>query len=214
MTTKVKERPILMHGRSTRNILAKRKTQTRRIVKPQPPENCCELDNVGDNEWETLHYVAMGRDQRGHIGYIKCPFGQPGDRLWVRETIQINGYLDLYYATDNKAVMAEPPYEWSYRGGEWKGLMPCIHMPRWASRLLLEITSIRIERIQDISEDDAKAEGANSVWMGPDAFDNLMPGRNSYREGFYPLWNETYGEGVWERNDWVWVIEFKVVTPS
>lgn len=140
----MKERPILFSGEMVRAILEGRKTQTRRVIKPQP-----------DSARNSV-FVKSGFETK-HGYEIKCPYGQPGDRLWVRETW---GLWDtdpkdgperakiFYRATDENRR--------DLRYQRWR---PSIHMPRWASRINLEITNIRIERVQDITEEDAKAEG-------------------------------------------------------
>lgn len=167
-TPDIKERPILMHARSIKGILAGSKTQTRRIVK----------------------YRAYAEE--GAIVHPReCPYGQPGDRLWVRETWRMNEPPSgLIFKADLHPV----DYE---RYAPWR---PSIYMPRWASRLTLEITDIRVERVQDISEEDARAEGLHA-----DSIDSAL----SLCENFSVLWEETNGKGAWERNDWVWVISFR-----
>ncbi|EML4684956.1 hypothetical protein R0C75_002121, partial [Citrobacter amalonaticus] len=126
-----------------------------------------------------------------------CPYGDVGDRIWVRETFspvpdheEPAGCSALLYAADGNG-----PY------GKW---VPSIHMPRWASRLTLEITGVRVERLRDLSEDDAKSEGITPPSCG------VLPGWE-YRINFRDLWMSIYGADNWEANPWVWVIEFKVV---
>ncbi|EBH9979146.1 hypothetical protein EHH62_22945, partial [Salmonella enterica subsp. arizonae serovar 40:z36:-] len=114
-----------------------------------------------------------------------CPFGAVGDRIWVRETFRVP-----------IAVCDKPatPEKWT----------PSIHMPRWASRILLEITDVRVERLRDLSEEDAKSEGITPPAGG------VLPGWE-YRINFRDLWMDIYGTDSWEANPWVWVIEFKRV---
>lgn len=209
-----KERPILFHARSINGVLENRKSQTRRIIKPQPPVRWDRHRFVDDSLHEWMYQIpALDRHQ------VKSPYGAPGDRLWVRETWAMN---DIKYGWD--AIPKNRPSDFgelTYRAdGEWKdqfeeldGDIPpwrsSIHMPRWASRLTLEVTGIRVERVQDISEADAKAEGcrvADPVTGREVLFDDSM---GSYRLHFRMLWDETNGKGAWERNDWVWALDFR-----
>lgn len=160
----MKERPILFSGAMVRAILDGSKTQTRRV---------CKLD------------VRGGMPQPELDSLLRCcPYGQPGDRLWVRETwaktyVRQAGAEWFVYATgDNRTDY----------GGPWK---PSIHMPRAASRITLEITGVRVERLGEISESDARAEGVQSV------------------AEFKELWASINGLGSWEANPWVWVVEFR-----
>lgn len=206
----MKEHPILFSTPMVRAILDGNKTQTRRIVKPQPPENdlpsCPEFyhpikyDRYGD--------MIPGEKQFGIYGGgwdVKCPYGKPGDRLWVRETFCIGkvvaGEDDDWYISqckdENDIIYKEAAIREGIGLSEvtWK---PSIFMPRSASRITLEITGVRVERLQDISDDDALAEG-------------IEPGRVSHVLEFMELWdsiNADRGYG-WSTNPWVWVIEFK-----
>lgn len=212
----MKERPILMHARSINGIQEKRKSQTRRIIKngphPEGRENENEISwrysdghsGMGWYWWET-EYPDDG------AWLLKCPYGEVGDRLWVRETWcdhdhNLGGNL-LYRAN------GEFLEDWTQRGLKWK---PSIFMPRWASRLTLEITGIRIERVQDISMADCLAEGIVQIPHGilrvqvfglPDWPKERY--KISTREVFAELWDDTNGAGAWERNDWVWVVDFR-----
>jgi hypothetical protein len=197
----VKERPILFSGEMVRAILDGNKIQTRRVIVPQPPSL---------TEGVIFNPSAFAPDYgwyfRPYGGHAKCPYGQPGDRLWVRETwcnIMKDGLRpEIHYKAD-----AERPYIEDYDPSEWKW-RPSIHMPRCASRINLLITNIRVERVQDISEEDAKAEGvvptiSEALWNDP-IFTHL------YRWPFALLWdaiNEKRGYG-WDVNPFVWVIEF------
>lgn len=203
----MRERPILFNGDMVRAILRGDKTQTRRPVRVRKPSD---------------HLVFASP----HASAI-CPFGIPGDRLWVRETwragIRDPEYLmdlvtgdncDVHYRADGEngrwtletikngtlqsAPAAPPP---------WR---PSIHLPRWASRLTLEVVSVRAQRVQDITEEDAKAEGVERIsdgyWMeyGPRA--RCVA---SARESFASLWRSIYGAASWEVNPWVWAVTFK-----
>ncbi|HDT2130034.1 TPA: hypothetical protein RCG87_001774 [Enterobacter roggenkampii] len=194
-----------------RAILDGRKTQTRRIMKVQPSDGFHPTHNGYDLDLNAHWYTPGVVDKNGCLqpakkdvfgvadeneGYT-CPFGAVGDRIWVRETFcavpdheEPAGCSALLYAADGNG-----PY------GKWT---PSIHMPRWASRLTLEITGVRVERLRDLSEDDAKSEGITPSSGG------VLPGWE-YRINFRDLWMSIYGADNWEANPWVWVIEFKVV---
>ncbi|MGY2258173.1 hypothetical protein [Pseudomonas sp. SDO55104_S430] len=227
-----KERPILFSAPMVRAILEGRKTVTRRaLAGGLDPERLGET--MTKAQWAKVNRelpVAFGP------AYF-CPYGQPGDRLWVRETwycdhfeVQQGPYLqpadmhdldqsrehgELVYAADGLA-----PYE--QEQPTWK---PSIHMPRWVSRILLEITDVRVERLQDISEQQAQAEGIVGVafrpddgWpictgymVGPD--DGKSPLQTTAAKAFSELWSAINGVDSWSANPWVWVVEFKQVTP-
>jgi hypothetical protein len=156
---------------------------------------------------------------------FKCPYGQPGDRLWVRETFAIYGdrkMAAIHYRADRL---------WDV-GRKDVGYKPSIHMPRWASRVLLEVTDVRVERLLDITEEQARAEGMLS-WTfeecdGDPRLDgqpctttnwhwepqeNECDGFGCAQYAFHGLWNSINGPGAWEANPWVWVVEFKRVQP-
>lgn len=192
----MKERPIIFRAEMVRSILAGRKTQTRRIVKP-------------------LHMAAVDAEQFPILAM--CPCGSPGDRLWVRETCRAEaigdeGLCGVRYVADGQfmsiANTREASDRWvqlySYRGMEG-ATVPPIHMPRWASRITLEITGVRVERLQDISGMDAKREGVSVPAHTPEDGADL----DYARRGFRRLWEEIHGGGSWDANPWVWVIEFK-----
>ena len=196
------EHPILFNGRNVQAILEGRKTQTRRVIK-NVPDNVFEIRWCGDNEYEMTHYYAGGRSQRGHVGFVKCPYGQPGDQLWVRETFtpyRKGIAVGMYSGVSNNGILyrADAP-TLENTNLKWR---PSIHMPRWASRITLEVVSVRVERLQEITVKDAIAEG--SPW-GEGA------GANP-RVQFSNTWdaiNAKRGFG-WGMNPWVWVVEFKV----
>lgn len=197
----VKERPILFSGPMVRGLLEGRKTQTRRIVKPQPEIGRgmnCERLRLKDRKGRISLDVAIGHDDHGLVAAM-CPYGKPGDRLWVRETFYCDVPHDdedrlkeLYYRADVPSGKFQDAGYWGEPGSFWK---PSIFMPRWASRLTLEITNIRVERIQDISSFDIRKEGVSP--------------EDGVFSTFMKLWDDTNGKGAWERNDWCWVIDFK-----
>lgn len=197
-------RPILFSGPMVRALLAGTKTQTRRIVKPPRAEPILDLGLIYSQSPESA--------------LLYCPYGQRGDRLWVREThaafvvgdpsgtspqcvaykatCDEDGGFD--YVNGANEVMRLKVTKWT----------PSIHMPRWASRITLEITSIRVERLQSISEADAKKEG---VEFG--RITNVATGEidSDAVEAFESLWESLNGPGSWDENPWGWVIEFKKV---
>ena len=176
------ERPILFSAPMVRALLAGTKTQTRRVVKRNAYEKSIHADQFAPPT-------------------CACPYGQPGDRLWVRETWAKWGRDDQ--CGEGPSVTHEPIYRadgspWDEQD-KWR---PSIHMPRAASRILLEITSVRVERLQDISEADTVAEGIPAGEVSP-----ADAGRFAYRL----LWESINGPDSWAANPWVWVLEFKRV---
>ena len=213
----MKERPILFSGPMICAINDGRKTQTRRLFKRRHASEefhaLCPKEGV---------FAALEK----YLGtpHVRCPYGQPGDRLWVRETLRFvdkagkpldgNNYKDhLVYAADGIRVPRDPRLAEASSDAMAFPLassVPSIHMPRWASRITLEITGVRVERLQDISEADSKAEGA-SFELAP--LDSVRLGAMaSHRGGFERLWQSINGPDSWTANPWVWVIEFKRVT--
>lgn len=195
----MKERPILFSGPMVRALLAGTKTQTRRVMKVQPPADGYELatciSTTGDRRDEGRQHWLKRDGYRvldGSQPYFSCPYGQPGDRLWVRETCRADELPD---GLDGVRYLADDHFEpikntegaadqWvsmhHYRGGNGGGLIgptvPPIHMPRWASRITLDITAVRVERLQDISEADAVAEGINELVPPQNRGEGLTPG--------------------------------------
>ena len=220
----MKERPIIFNAEMVRAILDGRKTQTRRVMKPQPPgettsiypiKNTAYFDCFGAMPLNTSEF----KGDHNFLATTRCPYGVPGDRLWVRETWGINhGYrpfLDsVVYRTDGAGLE-------DFEGikNRWR---PSIHMPRKHSRINLLITGVRVERVQEISEEDARAEGC--VESVSDDFCSchleasmLEPDHEcdyrTVRRSFAILWdsiNEKRGFG-WDENPWVWVVEFEAV---
>lgn len=250
----MKERGIIFNGEMVRAILDGRKTQTRRIMKNQPagdyPDTPALIRSVGGGFQWYGHY--------GESSIFNCPIGAVGDRIWVRETWAQLGNEDGCPIdwNDNLVKGGGPEAARIYRAsceqkegnygfwsipddaywkphtddlqydGTWR---PSIHMPRWASRLTLEITGVRVERLDKISEEDAIAEGMQGVicrsckgdpnysttQYDPDtlaAVDEIpCQSCSSNRSKFFSLWDSIYGEGSHCMGDWVWVIEFNVV---
>ncbi|HGW3271002.1 TPA: hypothetical protein ACNKCN_000570 [Klebsiella quasipneumoniae] len=235
----MKERGMIFNGEMVRAILDGRKTQTRRIMKPQP-EPCPRGGHWWpSNVFKTMLHVEeeMQNGKGGWGGLVgdACPFGDVGDRIWVRETWATLGNEDgccvdwegklckgdersaarIYRASceqrpgdyglwsiPDDAYWKPHTKEHKFEGA-WR---PSIHMPRWASRILLEITGVRVERLNSISDADAKAEGCCYGRGGgiPDFAVNPA-------DHFPTLWASIYGEESWKANPWVWVIEFKRV---
>lgn len=201
----MKERGMIFNAEMVRAILDGRKTQTRRVMKPQP-EQCPRGGHWWpSNVFKTMLHVEneMQNGEGGWGGLVgdACPFGKPGDRIWVRETWAEAGAsapdLKLYRANYPEHV---PSHYENVPPADEIRWTPSIHMPRWASRITLEITGVRVERLNDISECDAKAEGAPT--------ECTLIGDKHY-PGFRSLWKSIYGDDSWQANPWVWVIEFK-----
>ncbi|RMP62328.1 hypothetical protein ALQ18_01198 [Pseudomonas marginalis pv. marginalis] len=214
----IKERPILFSAPMVRAILEGRKTVTRRVMKSQPdPDatitvesyNVAVTNRQGYQEAGPEIFGAWWRD--GESG-CKCPYGQPGDRLWVRETHADIGCRLTYRADTDDGAHCKV-----------KRWTPAIHMFRRHSRILLEITDVRVERLQDISEAQALAEGIVGVAFRPDdgwpICTGYMVGPDDGKTGlqttaakaFSGLWDSVGGD--WYANAWVWVVEFKRLTP-
>lgn len=201
--TSARERPIIFSGPMVQAVLAGRKTQTRRVVKGAPLWDTAPVEFSNSPGWWT--------DREDHDSR-RCPYGKPGDRLWVRETFAAPWGKDYELPGGVPAVFYRADGEPFNDDGRWT---PSIHMPRWASRITLELTGVRVERLQDISEKDAKAEGieepspAHGAWCDP----NLgREGHWSYRLTFSLLWDSINGKRApWASNCWVWVLQFRVV---
>lgn len=265
----MKEKPILFSGEMVRAILDGRKTQTRRVLRPQPPENstiatleewatglahtCGVTPTNGEikNKTQRLYgHVFPIRKSDGRLYSPRCPYGVPGDRLYLKETHYLYGYWVengltksgkqkyrfIHHKEFGVLFPNNPPF-YSCRSkteAGWFRRSP-LFMPRWASRITLEITDVRVQRVQDISELDAKAEGASpGPWYIPYdkplegyQLENFTPdelkyltsqnilgyGKNSisWRNGFANLWDSiNFKRGFgWGVNPWVWAITFK-----
>ncbi|MBH2842876.1 hypothetical protein I6U52_03965 [Serratia marcescens] len=227
----MKERPVIFNSEMVRSILDGRKTQTRRVMKVQPKPSETRPGDFWFSSKKLESMVHASDFTPGnspiadcHLFFQEhcCPFGQAGDQLWVRET-----FMDLtstgIEATTGKfegfAYRADTPagsYGDEVRkeyGLKWT---PSLHMPRKACRILLEITAVRVERLNDISEEDAKAEGVKPAGdMLPDYPDTFLTPKGDFaiaKVAFQRLWQSIYGEESWAANPWVWIIEFKQVS--
>lgn len=214
----MKERPILFNGAMVGAILDGSKTQTRRIVKPQPV-----------NGWDFEAPPVLGRitsphPKKGRFGafvrrglqtdfpeydLIPCPYGQHGDRLWVKETWRPWTALDpwdlnITYAADGEdRIIRDGEFgerDWTMPKAAARGNVSPLFMPRWASRITLEITGVRVERLNDCSDADALAEGV-------DRTNTSIAGYA--KERYQQLWESINGSGSWNANPWVWVVEFR-----
>lgn len=215
----MRERPILFSPPMVRSLLNCTKSQTRRMVKPQPFQSMLNPPNfenkkVGEIficpdlfDQKTSVFVEYEGGGRYHnmgtdvFARKHCPYGQPGDRLWVRETFTATADREtvLYRADD---LFARMPKGDLGRDWDWT---PSIHMPRWASRILLEIVSVRVERLQDIGISDCIAEG---IELPPVRADEPAPCINAI-DHYKALWESINGPGTWAANPWVWVVEFR-----
>lgn len=194
----MKERPIPLRGHEVRAILAGHQTMMRRVVKPQPTFDFPTLTMQGFGDDEGLWKLSP-LDKP-----VRCPYGVPGDLLWVRETWQ-QVFRECGGPVEYRADYGEGSY---IRGG-WR---PSIFMPRWASRLTLRITSIRVERVQDITEEDARAEGCCCSDCWP-TMPNPPPDHCGCRSKFANIWDSINAERGfgWDVNPWVWVVGFERV---
>lgn len=247
--TAIKERPILFSAPMVRAILENRKTVTRRIVKSQ----------YLDGQWSVRPTESPRHERHSHDWWLPtgsqpyaalppCPYGQVGDRLWVREAWQADAQLDA--VAPREMSQGEPIRYPADEAVRQTGcamispgkIRPSIHMPRWVSRILLEITDVRVERLKDISDEQAQAEGCFFTDYGKrcfhggngwnDAGDCPAVVGHQQREGwmwdkttsheqclgsarhaFGNLWNKVNGPDAWDSNPWVWVVEFKRVMP-
>ncbi|MEB5816679.1 hypothetical protein [Klebsiella quasipneumoniae] len=237
----MKERGMIFNSEMVRAILDGRKTQTRRIMAPQPAD---DIERGIFPNPEVIGWKSSRRHKHGSTTAHFCHYGKPGDRIWVRETWGVVSHtfsddgLMIDWVPDRPATaIHEMPFGNGYYSGHaiyaadgdftwgdddgyedgrscWK---PSIHMPRAASRILLEITSVRVERLNAISEEDAMREGIDTDRLAEsqDNYDCIadhnMTGRPTAKGYFSDLWQSIYGEESWKANPWVWVIEFKRV---
>lgn len=222
----MRERPLLMSAPMIRAILNGRKTQTRRVIVPQPPED------VGEIVVGTYHPTKVDRhgeeypgdpvfgayDYDGTWG-VRCPYGAPGDRLWVRERwcawalVGAGDFWRVQYAADQQTRDLYPPPDWNPPRvvNRTMGDAPSIHMPRWASRVTLEITEVRVQRVQEITAADARAEGHPT---DPSRSDDPDVHDDAAMDWYRDLWDSVNAERdggayAWARNPFVWAISFR-----
>ena len=214
-----KERPILFNTEMVKAILDGRKTQTRRIIKPQP-KGMCEWDQkeIFENiqkqnhvDYEGNHFFAFHYDDK-ESQFVKCPFGKVGDRFWVKENYRTLCNVDMFkpshlnlgdpilYQSDGS--MKKANHHAVFSSASFGKCRPSIFMMKWMSRINLEITNIRVERIGSISIDDAKKEGVDC---------SKSPGAHYIL--FQRLWDSIYEkQGLgFDANPWVWIVDFKRV---
>lgn len=238
----MRERPILFNAEMVKAILSGAKTQTRRIMRRQP--DAVEYFKRGEATTDTNAKHAILRCYNNPKGFRKCasgwsadatyktPFSEfsVGDRLWVRETFRLFDPDECPHSDFPCGCPSwgTPLYRASHDCLDGEKWTPSIHMPRSASRLVLEITNIRVERLNDISEADAIAEGVKPVsvpdyvpvdggytranrtmWKGYQ--NNERAYRDTAKDSFMSLWQSVYGADSWVANPWVWVAEFKVI---
>lgn len=220
MSTATKEHPILFSAPMVRAILSGDKTQTRRIVTSRNSTVCGYTDkhHWGQLIWDERVFVDPGF---GEGEYLKVPAGSDGamyrvrcrnvigESFWVRESFKpawvalpgVSG-PGITYRADNKAIGRPEAIMYEHTdyhcSAKWR---PSIHMPRWASRINLDITNVRVERLQDISEEDARAEGVDTLPSAPAAL--------SHRTAFAGLWKSINEPGSWDANPWVWCYTFE-----
>lgn len=229
--TQPRERPILFNGDMVRALLAGTKTQTRRLVKPQPDDthNGQPYWHIGGLRTSWLQR-PVGAEPHWGNNPLPCPYGQPGERLWVRESwtpdpVDDGDWNYTSWAGCKEGRIAGVPERFRDPGhviyaAHWEGAplrwTPSIHMPRWASRIRLEITEVRAERLQDITEADARAEGITDGGClncgNPEPCGCSEPAPDA-RDSYARLWMSINGDESWAANPWVWVVKFKVVQP-
>lgn len=228
----MKERPIIMSAESVLALLDKRKSQTRRVINPQPPKQY-DINASDAHGFATWANAAAGFWPPENP--IKCPYGAPGNRLWVKERWYIekssadtwmnppNSHVTVQYSVGTEQKTDKPIWDgrWNYwwtkyikpRDDRWRNPL---FMPRWASRIILEILNVRVERLGDIDNEGALAEGVNRAGEGEIVLllgEHGQPAMSKVIFDFAKAWNrvnEKRGFG-WHTNPWVWVVEFRVV---
>lgn len=213
-----KERPILFSGPMVLALLLGGKTQTRRVVKPMPKWAdrfpICKPDGMAAG-----HEIWWWDGEFDRVGVSQdCPYGKPGDRLWVKETWRPTASLqawdmDVTYRADGERRTVKDgefgDRDWNMPKAAATGNVSPLFMPRWASRLTLEITDVRCERLNDCSEADAEAEGTKEPSLVP-----IIGACWSERDAYAKLWEAINGPGSWAVNPWVWAVSFNVIEPA
>ncbi len=201
------DRPIIFSAPMVRALLEGRKTQTRRVLSHKSIDlGIAPRVEVCHPEW-----IQFLHPQGGPLTCVKWPYA-PGDRLWVREAFigpyayEVNEYPPHDWGNKPIWFPADGPVPEKHAGQFWHRARPSIHMPRWASRLTLTVTEVRVQRLADISEADAVAEGALQSWTGSDPESDTRTALNE----FEALWNSLHGPGAWDANPWVVALTFTV----
>lgn len=243
----MKERPILFQGAMVRALLDGRKTQTRRLVKPMPGHQSTWLTveklsrspramiaRTNPENWFGAQFAHPLAGQFAHgvqneewspLCWVKCPYGEPGDRLWVREAwwhhkssaIEQAGFVGGSVCNlDRKGCDFHPNQDFDpAKYPELWRKRPSIHMPRWASRITLEITDVRVQRLHEISETDSLAEGirqmrdGSGTFVGREGPGKLVTPWLTAKEAYFDLWDDINGHGAWRENPWTWAISFR-----
>jgi hypothetical protein len=213
-------KPILFNTEMVQAILKGKKTQTRRVMKPQPIIDLSKAHQVkipvNNGNISSEQYITINSFTKRKAKY------QVGDILWVRETWAIDGKLINIYTGQSRVAKYNYRADWNWNRGECRKWKPSIHMPKEAARIFLEVINVRVERLNDITEKDAKAEGISYESAGeftfwsPTANDPDSGGIPNYKNAFLALWDSIYkdkGFG-WDTNPFVWVYEFKKVEVS
>jgi hypothetical protein len=220
MKTEIKEKPISFSAPMIQALLEGRKSQTRRIIKPQRevkwfPDS--ENFNVKNAGW-FAHIEENDTSHDQEWRSIQCPYGGIGSRLYVKENIEAVGHNVMgqnlvRYAADERTLVAADSEQCEMVWLSPRRKRNSRYMPRWASRILLEITDIRVQRVNEISAEDCIAEGCEDRCHGEYDFDYDIRYTTHAQSNFRRLWDSIHGEGAWLRNDWVWVLEFKRIEP-
>lgn len=247
------ERPILFSGPMVCAALGDRKSQTRRVVKLEVPADADEVffwsgEDLRRQGHRNVAEAGLWARKHGRDGYLrfvgKCPYGVPGDQLWVKETwsdVNLEGGPGIAYRADGEVRdlmedetfldrrgafnYGDPRLKWGKRGlsfdmwssdllagVEGHGWKSSLHLPRWAARLVLDVVSVRVERLQTVSDVDAEAEGirdpslGDTVWAG---FMGVPRATCPAKTAFAILWMGINGAASWDANPWVWVVEFR-----
>ena len=206
----MKERPIIFSTDMVLAILEGRKTQTRRIIKPQPLDHQLPISRGITLDGSQNEVWLLQREKSTKVDAIKCPYGQPGNLLWVRETFlsllpeHITSAPFVYKANAwvTPDEIREEPIFFGCRY-QWK---PSIYMPKKAARIWLVVTNVRVERVQDITEKNAKDEGS-PLELSPCNW-------HHHYDWFKNLWNKINGDESWKANPWVWVVDFEVLSTT
>lgn len=217
----MKDKPILFSTPMVQAIIAGRKTQTRRIVKNQ--DLVCDDGTINTNRITDSMWRRVNKELPESFGLnYFCPYGEPGNLLWVRESFTEEACATTYcYKADFPIIwppeQTEEGEEIIQEAKDYR-FKPSIHMPRWASRITLEVTGVRVERLDDITESDAQAEGVllpateiDGEVMALLPIDGYAPKEWTHREFFKRLWAEINGAESWAANPWVWVVEFNPI---